>query len=70
MQFLRPPRASMSAVRADRPCDCYWLRRDVFDGFLAERPSLQLGLLRNLLRTATRIQARLTQEVVALGDGA
>lgn len=56
-------------VRADQPVECYSLTQKAFDRFALERPLLQIGLLRNILRTVTTTQSRLTQEVMALGDG-
>lgn len=53
-------------VRADTEVEAAVLTREAFQALERERPTLAIGLLRNLLATAARTAVRLTAEVAAL----
>jgi glutaminase len=53
-------------VRADTAVVCRVLAAETFRSFEAERPSLTIRLLQNLLQAASRTTLRLTREVAAL----
>lgn len=53
-------------IRADTEVECYSLSKKIFEKLDKTHATLKIGLLRNLLRIATDIMNRLTQEVRAL----
>ena len=53
-------------VRAETPVECFALSMERFERLADDDPAIQLVLLANLLRNATRTVARLSLEVAEL----